>query len=618
MAPVAGKRELPNEMPSSESDGGRERPPRAPFALTIGVTGHRRGALPEQPNAIRRECEDVLGLIVEVAATVQKEAAQWFSSSEAALNLLSPLADGADQIVAEAGLDRGFGLHAILPFAREHYRATLDDAGDRTRFDTLIERADRVLELPGEQNDETHAYVMTGRATVAHSDLLLAIWDGELPRGRGGTADVVELAVRRGVPVIHVDPQGKSPTSLLWSGFDPAVVTEKLQKTVRRPFDARHLALYLTAVALPPSDPDERRFARVFAGEKMPRFRMRIEYPLLLAIGGRARFDPRTMREAHCAAAVSEEWEIFRHHCAGAHDVDPFLDVLRTSYSWSDQLAGRFAQTYRSGHILNFGLGGIAVCIGLTSNILSQFLLQFAVVEGVVAAMILLNTRLGVRNEWHRRWLDYRQLAERLRPMRSLKLLALAAPDPPGTSANPTPRRWTEWYALAVWRAMGCPAGRIGPESAGELAKAVAAYEIAPQVAYHRKHARQIDLLDHRLERISAALFWITLVISLIVVAGAALRPDLVNKYGPWLTLVGAGFPALGTAIFGIRFQADFGGSAVRSDNTSKALCNVEAELRSGVPLARGADLVEQAARVMLADLDEWRLVNQQQELDLL
>jgi hypothetical protein len=202
--------------------------------------------------------------------------------------------------------------------------------------------------------------------------------------------------------------------------------------------------------------------------------------------------------------------------------------------------------------------------------------------------------------------------------MRSLKLLAIAAPDPPGTSANPVPRRWTEWYALAVWRAMGCPAGRIRPDGTGELATAVAEHEIAPQVAYHRNHARQIGLADHRLERISAVLFWITLIVSLGAVAGAALRPDLVNDYGSWLTLVGAGFPALGTAIFGIRFQADFGGSAVRSENTSKALCNIEAELRAGVSLDRAADIVEQAARVMLADLDEWRLVNQQQELDLL
>jgi hypothetical protein len=33
--------------------------------------------------------------------------------------------------------------------------------------------------------------------------------------------------------------------------------------------------------------------------------------------------------------------------------------------------------------------------------------------------------------------------------------------------------------------------------------------------------------------------------------------------------------------------------------------------------LIRAADLTEQAARVMLSDLDEWRLVNQQRELEM-
>jgi hypothetical protein len=609
---------LVNEVLPSETDGGLTSPPKAPFGLTVGVTGHRRRALSDQSGSIGRECGEALALVAKVAASVRAAEAAWFSAGESALNLLSPLAGGADQIVAQAGLERGYCLHAILPFEKQDYRATLDDEGDRARFDTLIGRADRILELPGERGAETEAYVMAGRATVAHCDLLLAVWDGEPPRGRGGTADVVELAVRRGVAVIHVDPSGRTPTGLLWSGFDPAVVTEKLQQTVRRPFDAEHLSDYFTAIVAPPADADERRFAAIFGGEKLPRFRMRIEYPLLLAVGGSARFDPKSVREAHCAAAVSAEWDAFRDNCAAAHEVAPALDVLRASYCWSDQLAGRFAQTYRSGHIFNFLLGGIAVCMGLIANILSQFQLQFAVVEGIVAAMILVNTRMGVRNEWHRRWLDYRQLAERLRPMRSLKLLALAAPDPPGTSASPTPRRWTEWYALAVWRAMGCPSGKISPARAGELGKAIAAHEIAPQMTYHRKHARQIALLDHRLERISATLFWFTLIVSAIVVAGSVTRPDLVNRYGAWLTLVGAGFPALGTAVFGIRFQADFGGSAVRSENTAKALGNIEAELGDGVPLDRAADLIEQAARVMLADLDEWRLVNQQQELDLL
>ena len=89
------------------------------------------------------------------------------------------------------------------------------------------------------------------------------------------------------------------------------------------------------------------------------------------------------------------------------------------------------------------------------------------------------------------------------------------------------------------------------------------------------------------------------------------------NSYGNWFTLVSAGFPALGTAVFGIRFQADFGGDALRSMATANTLRQIEQELRRSVSLSRAADLSEQAGRIMLSDLDEWRLVNQQRDLSV-
>jgi hypothetical protein len=101
------------------------------------------------------------------------------------------------------------------------------------------------------------------------------------------------------------------------------------------------------------------------------------------------------------------------------------------------------------------------------------------------------------------------------------------------------------------------------------------------------------------------------------VIFGHLLAPPWVIEYSPWFTLVSAGFPALGTAVFGIRFQGDFGGSAVRSQATAIALGRIDAELTHGADLPRAADLTEQAARIMLDDLDEWRLVNQQQDLGM-
>ena len=378
-----------------------------------------------------------------------------------------------------------------------------------------------------------------------------------------------------------------------------------------------HLALLLTALFAPPADEQERRFLALFANERIKRIRARIEYPLLLAIAGVARFNPRRMSESAYNEDIRAEWVRFRQNCAEANQVQAPLDLLEGAYSWSDNLATRFAQTYRSGHIFNFVLGGLAVCVGLAANALNWALFEFALIEAIISAGIILNTRIGVKNEWHRRWLDYRQLAERLRPMRSLKLLGLAAPDPPGSASNPVPRRWIEWYATGVWRALGCPAGSIDGRQAAELSRAVGAFEIGPQVAYHERHSHQIELLDRRLERIAGFFFIATILVAVTVLIGLRVAPELTNRYDAWFTLFEAGFPALGPAVFGIRLQGDFGGSAIRSQATANALRQIEAELAEGAALGRAADLTEQAARIMYSDLDEWRLINQQQDLDL-
>jgi hypothetical protein len=568
-------------------------PPQVPFTLCVGITGHRHEALPPDylaglPELIR----ETLEMLMRGAVAVQAGAADCFAAEDPHFVFVSALADGADQIAAEAALALGFSLQVALPFARGNYRRDFTRAGAAERFDTLIGKAERVLELPGTRDQEAEGYMMAGRATVAHCDVLIAIWDGLPARGRGGTAEIVELAIKRGSPVIHLPVDGVTPTRIVWSAFDPMVVTEGLQATAERPFDPPHVEQTLAAELLPPTNPQERTFLKQFAHERRRSYRMRIEYPLLLAVTGVKRFRPGNFRDSHCAAQIAEEWQGYREVNVDADGVQNTVDLLRDAYSWSDRLAGHFAQTYRSGHVFNFVLGGIAVCIGLSGFMAPHASLQLALFEFIITLCIILNTKMGVRNQWHRRWLDYRQLAERLRPMRSLKLLGIAAPDPPGSVTNPVSARWIDWYAGRIW-------------------------EIAPQVSYHHRSAGQIDLLDQRLEKVAGWMFNATLLVSVAVIAGYAFAPYIVREFNSWFQLVSSGFPALGTAVFGIRFQGDFGGSAVRSEATANMLGQIDAELMRGVNLPRAADLTEQAARGMLEDLDEWRLVNQQQDLGM-
>jgi len=152
---------------------------------------------------------------------------------------------------------------------------------------------------------------------------------------------------------------------------------------------------------------------------------------------------------------------------------------------------------------------------------------------------------------------------------------------------------------------MPCPAGAIDRDCAAQLGTAIARHEIEPQVGYHLRNAEQIEALDHRLEQIGLVLFAATVLVTIATIIGLGFGSDFVNRYGSWFTLVSAGFPALGTAVFGIRFQGDFGGDALRSNATAETLRQIDRELRKDVSLSRAADLAE------------WRLVNQQRDLSV-
>ncbi len=596
----------------------RSGPPPVPFVLAVGITGHRADVLPAGSIPIlHSRIRDVLERIEQSGRDLLLAEQDCFGPTPPVMRFVSPIADGADQIAAEIALDLGWELGAIVPFERSVYRETLANQEAQERYEKLLARANRVLELPGDPEDGLDAYVMTGRATVAHCDVLIAVWDGLPPRGRGGTGEVVQLALTRGTAIIHVPLAPGGDTRILWSGFDPVVLTVADDPSVARPLERGDVDRLLRGLLMGPPDELEQSFLRQFLRERSPRVRARVEYALLLTATGVRRFRPRDLTSTHAEAQIRDEWARYRAGCAEAHNIHAPIGSLEDAYSWADRLATHFAQTYRSGHIFNFLLGGVAVCLGLSAFMAPHMKFEFAAAELLITFAIILNAAVGSRRQWHRRWLDYRQLAERLRPMRSLKMLGIAAPDPPGTPTNPVPLRWIDWYASGVWRAMGCPAGAIDRACAARLGVAIADHEVAPQVAYHERNARQINLLDHRLGQIGMVLFAATLIVSIATIVGLAINADFVNTYGNWFTLVSAGFPALGTAVFGIRFQGDFGGDALRSMATADTLRQIDGELRRDVTLSRAADLAEQSARIMLADLDEWRLVNQQRDLSV-
>jgi hypothetical protein len=118
---------------------------------------------------------------------------------------VSSLAAGGDQVFASLVLERGGSLEVVLPC--KSYETTFSHPEDLHNFYALLERAATVERLGFDVPSED-AYLAAGCRIVDLSEVLLAIWDGQPARGKGGTADIVAYAQRRGTRLEIVWPKG--------------------------------------------------------------------------------------------------------------------------------------------------------------------------------------------------------------------------------------------------------------------------------------------------------------------------------------------------------------------------------------------------------------------------
>jgi len=149
--------------------------------LTIGVTGHRDLDPDQLP--------DLIGRIHNLFDHAEE------ISHRRPLRLLSPLAVGADQLVAQVALTRGIRLIAPLPLPIDDYEQDFSEP-ERVEFYRLLEEAEEWFSLPIEPDAErSTCYAEVGRYVVNHSDLLIALWDGEINHKEGGTAATLQYAL---------------------------------------------------------------------------------------------------------------------------------------------------------------------------------------------------------------------------------------------------------------------------------------------------------------------------------------------------------------------------------------------------------------------------------------
>lgn len=154
--------------------------------IRVGVTGHRD--LADETDLVRQLTEAVRSI---------RSSATPAPLDVDDVEIWSSLAEGADRLAAELVPVEAGHLVAILPLEPEEYRADFATQQSVDQFDRLVATAERVeVTGPDAAGSRESAYERAGQRVIQECDVLLALWDGEASRGRGGTAQMVTEARR--------------------------------------------------------------------------------------------------------------------------------------------------------------------------------------------------------------------------------------------------------------------------------------------------------------------------------------------------------------------------------------------------------------------------------------
>jgi hypothetical protein len=190
-----------------------------PFRIRIGVTGHR---VLENEELLREKVRSVLeNDIYDLFDDDSKAKIHQSSTTRVAFSILTPLAEGADRLVAREVLKYpGSRIEVVLPLTKEDYLTDFATEASRVEFEGLFIKARRPITLqqscskrhPSSDNPKEarrQAYRNVGVYVVNECDVLIALWDGKDSPKPGGTADIKKYAEKKGRPVIVIST--KSP-----------------------------------------------------------------------------------------------------------------------------------------------------------------------------------------------------------------------------------------------------------------------------------------------------------------------------------------------------------------------------------------------------------------------
>lgn len=318
--------------------------------------------------------------------------------------VMSALAEGADRLVAEEAIALGLPLTVPLPMPRDLYVRDFVTRESRAEFERLCAAAVDVFELPiTPGNTETtileqgpnrsRQYAQAGVFLCAHCHVLLALWDGKPSEQLGGTSQVVRF---------HHDD--------VMPGYTPRATSSRLSLTDDESDLVYHIVCSRDRPDGEPAAGLQPLEASWFTTDAdRPRTR---EMPARHRLVFERTNEFSAEAQTHVAAIDRERYALLADEQAARFP--PGLLDINQVFCAADWLAIRYQKRYlwtlRATHISAF-LIGLAYLSYTDYNSTRSLIFVILGLMGVA----VVTGHLAKRGAWHRKYLDYRTLAEGLR-----------------------------------------------------------------------------------------------------------------------------------------------------------------------------------------------------------
>ena len=563
---------------------------RIPFRIRIGVSGHRK--LPDE-NTLSEKTQQVLSLLTEVIQTIKdgkkfkntnqplkkdiydlfdKDSRKAIYSSPGTpitFSILTPLAEGADRLVARNVLKfPDSRIEVVLPLTKEDYLEDFETEKSKHEFEELLNKARRPITLKKYLLKEEYrsedlaesrrqAYKAVGQYVVNHCDILIALWDGEPSRGKGGTAEIVEYAAKRKRPVIIISTGGSREITVKTGHGLNARSIQQIEMFNTYPLSLDTQTEYV-----------DNMYKETFYKKEEKKFpedaRALIKENLL---------------PYYARASILAKW-------------------YQKLYLWTGTVAyslSALAIAAVATGILNFSLSFYA------------FLLEFLLLVTIFSFVTFANHKKA-----HKKWVENRFLAERIRSARffvacGVEMLPIEIPPYMGVAHQPDD--WMIRVFHEIWNRLpalkGCKT--LNPQ---QLNAYIRRHWVQDQIKYHKKKKTTTGGKSKILEWTGYVLFLIAMTVAITHAISHfqvhELHRSLLNDVLTFFAIV---LPVTGAVIGGIRSHREYSRLEKRSNNMEVVLKDLKERYSQILRLEELESLLRETDELMLRETQDWLML---------